>query len=477
MPAHDAGRRARSVIGTPGRPLDAKTRAFMEERFGCDFSAVRVHTDDAAASSANAINADAYTVGRDVIFAPGQYSPSTPSGQRLIAHELAHVVQQGGRAASGAGFAIGTPRSRLELAADKAAELATTAGPPAVASTAALSAGPVERLIQRQPAPAPQPETATGQKQGATPAPPTEKVEEPALPKAPLELWDRVEPVVDTELGFAWEDLGRAAIRQTNKQIQDFFGRFDRSATADQTFSDIINIAAGGGGNALADQLSPYAQLSGGIGGAVAQAVQVLLAHTLNTNEVGEAKSKAQEKAEDIEAEEFTHASAEFMVFEEAAIAGIEQEFDSWWQWFSGYGSHGPSEASEADKKVAVDIWRSRVRQEYSLNSDLAKGVLQDLEQAVDKILAPIEAPLRRKLRERRLNVGALTGGVTGALIGTALGAGLSRGSVFWGFFGGVAGFIAGEALGTAGAAIANWYAERKPPEPPETRRKTREQA
>ncbi len=83
------------VLRAPGQPLDAETRAFMEPRFGHDFSRVRVHTDARAAESARAVNALAYTVGRDVVFGAGQYAPGASAGRRLIAHELAHVVQQG----------------------------------------------------------------------------------------------------------------------------------------------------------------------------------------------------------------------------------------------------------------------------------------------------------------------------------------------------------------------------------------------
>ncbi len=79
-----------------GRPLDASTRAFFEPRFGTDFSHVRVHTDGRAAESAWAVNALAYTVGRDVVFGAGQYAPGASTGQRLLAHELTHVMQQSG---------------------------------------------------------------------------------------------------------------------------------------------------------------------------------------------------------------------------------------------------------------------------------------------------------------------------------------------------------------------------------------------
>lgn len=84
------------VLDSSGQPLDASTRSFMEPRFDHDFSGVRVHTDTRAAESAEAVNAHAYTVGNDVVFAPGQYQPGTESGNAVLAHELSHVVQQDG---------------------------------------------------------------------------------------------------------------------------------------------------------------------------------------------------------------------------------------------------------------------------------------------------------------------------------------------------------------------------------------------
>jgi hypothetical protein len=83
------------VLRSPGRPLEASAREFMEMRFSTDFSHVRVHSDAAAASSARQINALAYTAGHNVVFGAGQYSPHTDKGKALLAHELAHVVQQG----------------------------------------------------------------------------------------------------------------------------------------------------------------------------------------------------------------------------------------------------------------------------------------------------------------------------------------------------------------------------------------------
>lgn len=82
------------VLHSPGQPLDAATRAFMELRFAHDFSQVRVHTDAKAAKSARAVNSLAYTVRHDIIFGAGQYAPSTHRGKKLLVHELTHVMQQ-----------------------------------------------------------------------------------------------------------------------------------------------------------------------------------------------------------------------------------------------------------------------------------------------------------------------------------------------------------------------------------------------
>lgn len=77
-----------------GRPLDARDRAFFEPRLRADLGDVRVHTGDAADRSAESIDANAYTIDRHVVFRAGRYDPSSTGGRRLLAHELAHVIQQ-----------------------------------------------------------------------------------------------------------------------------------------------------------------------------------------------------------------------------------------------------------------------------------------------------------------------------------------------------------------------------------------------
>lgn len=84
----------REAIGAGGQPLDEQTQDFFGSRLGYDLSAVRIHTGGAAAKSARSLNAQAYTLGNDIVFGGGDYAPHSDCGRRLLAHELAHVTQQ-----------------------------------------------------------------------------------------------------------------------------------------------------------------------------------------------------------------------------------------------------------------------------------------------------------------------------------------------------------------------------------------------
>lgn len=130
-------RSVEAVLRSPGQPLDTGTRTFLELRLAHDFSRVRVHADAPAAASALAVQARAYTVGNDVVFGRGEYAPHNPEGRQLLAHELAHVVQQQGAPAT----------SRLELApTDSASEReAETMARTAVAERSHPIAPPQER--------------------------------------------------------------------------------------------------------------------------------------------------------------------------------------------------------------------------------------------------------------------------------------------------------------------------------------------
>ncbi len=98
-----------AALRSPGESMDASTRAYFEPRFGHDFSRVRVHVGAAAERSALDVNAQAYTVGSDIVFGAGRFAPGTLEGRRLLAHELTHVMQQSGIHLTGANKNKGNP--------------------------------------------------------------------------------------------------------------------------------------------------------------------------------------------------------------------------------------------------------------------------------------------------------------------------------------------------------------------------------
>jgi hypothetical protein len=101
----DATTEINNVLSNSGTSLDNDTKDFMESRFGYDFSKVHIHKDERAAKSAQSVNALAYTVGQDIVFAPSQYAPKTREGQKLLAHELTHVLQHETNS-NGAGYRL-----------------------------------------------------------------------------------------------------------------------------------------------------------------------------------------------------------------------------------------------------------------------------------------------------------------------------------------------------------------------------------
>lgn len=128
-----------------GRALDGSARAAFERGFGADLSDVRIHTDAAAAASAEALNAEAYTVGRDIVFGPGRYRPDTADGRALLAHELAHAQQQKTAPAHGGSPSMAPANGDAERDAERAAN-AVMAG-----RTAQVAARDEPASIARQP--------------------------------------------------------------------------------------------------------------------------------------------------------------------------------------------------------------------------------------------------------------------------------------------------------------------------------------
>jgi hypothetical protein len=137
-PVHD-------VIISGGRPLEPDVRVDMEARLGHDFSDVRVHDDSAAAASAKAVNAHAYTVGSNVVFQRDKYDTSTPEGKTTLAHELTHVIQQRSGPVDGTsvpgGIKVSDPSDRFEREASANADR-VMGTPPPVQTVGLSAAGP-----------------------------------------------------------------------------------------------------------------------------------------------------------------------------------------------------------------------------------------------------------------------------------------------------------------------------------------------
>jgi len=150
-PVHDV------VNSGGGSPLDTETRADMEGRFGHDFGDVRVHTDNAAHESAKAVNAQAYTVGSNVVFQRDKYDPSSESGKHMLAHELTHVVQQRSGPVdgtdSGGGVKVSDPSDRFEREAVANADRLMSAPAPVSASGPAVQRVEDTAAVQREEAP------------------------------------------------------------------------------------------------------------------------------------------------------------------------------------------------------------------------------------------------------------------------------------------------------------------------------------
>lgn len=131
-----------------GAPLDRDTRGFMESRFGADFGDVRVHTDGKAGESAQSVQAHAYTVGNDIVFQSGKYAKSE-SGQRTLAHELTHVIQQRSGPVAGtpapSGIKISHPSDSFEQAAESNADRVMSSNAITASMPSAAGPAPVQR--------------------------------------------------------------------------------------------------------------------------------------------------------------------------------------------------------------------------------------------------------------------------------------------------------------------------------------------
>ncbi|MCW3058999.1 MAG: hypothetical protein JWQ02_820 [Capsulimonas sp.] len=191
-----------------GAPLDAETRGFMEPRFGHDFSGVRIHSDAQASRSAEEVSARAYTVGSDIAFRSGEYSPGGSDGKRLLAHELTHVVQQG-----------------------------ATSGPSL--SRAPQTTASSRSVVQRDPT---TPTTATP---SAAPAPTDAKA---VVPKASVS--ETVQAIVVQYQAMFDKQM------EAVKQLEADFGKVDDSSMTDMAIQAGVQFAIGAALGALAERVA-----------------------------------------------------------------------------------------------------------------------------------------------------------------------------------------------------------------------------
>lgn len=135
------------VLRSPGQPLERGVRSFFEQRFGHEFSRVRVHTDERAAASAAAVNARAYTVGSSIVFGSGTYAPGSREGRQLLAHELTHVTQQQDASTAGDLKISNAAEDAEHAAGDTAARIDRGEQAARISSTPRVTA----RMVQRAP--------------------------------------------------------------------------------------------------------------------------------------------------------------------------------------------------------------------------------------------------------------------------------------------------------------------------------------
>ena len=142
------------LASSSGQPLDRDTQALMQDRLGHDFSDVRVHAGSQATESAKSVNAHAYTVGTDIVFQSDRYTPETEPGQKMLAHELTHVVQQKAGPVDGTpapgGISVSHPSDAFEQAAERNAEQAMSEGAAPQSAMATPAAGSLQREAEEE---------------------------------------------------------------------------------------------------------------------------------------------------------------------------------------------------------------------------------------------------------------------------------------------------------------------------------------
>ncbi|MBL8620105.1 MAG: DUF4157 domain-containing protein [Myxococcales bacterium] len=266
------------AAASTGAPLPVTLQRQFEQSLDADLSRVRLHTGPASREAADAVGARAYTVGQDIHFADGMYQPDDPFGLHLLAHEVAHTVQQDGAApVRQHQLVVSSPQDAAEHEADRAAD-AMVRGEP---TTVARSAG-VSRVVAREPAPAAAPKPDGAKPAGATD---DEKARRPKLEGQSISKG--ILPELGGSIGFTWTDGAVGTLGFTGEKKKDLWKKsynqqiplaagvvgelkgelgVSVGATADATFktaltkadgpraaeTDMLTVSAAGGGSVQA---------------------------------------------------------------------------------------------------------------------------------------------------------------------------------------------------------------------------------
>jgi uncharacterized protein DUF4157 len=426
-----------TALSSEAQPLDNQTRAFMEPRFGHDFSEVRIHVGERSAEAAESVDALAFTTGNDVVFGARQYAPGTENGQQLIAHELAHVVQQGDAPAatisSPQTLSVSDPSDLDERWADQMATQVMTAAPGDVLESEGLlvsqSDGVAASIHRQAVGDAAPPQNANTQVQD-----PQAAVQDEAKPD---DVWDQIKTRAIPELLIKLQEIGRAAGSQTKTQINELFQPYEDSLESDQTFLEIAGIGLGGAGNV------PQGAAMGGVAGAVAEGTKVAMNHIMDLKSVGKAKERASTSIDEIVMGRLTSDSGTYREFEATALNELRADFDIFWANLSSAERRPTSLAVILLKEGLPD----KVRSKYGVQSSNAQTALGSVRAAVAGQLVPVKSELERLKDSQvwhRAGAGALGGAAIGGLIGTAIapGVGTLIGAGVGAVVGGVAGLL-----------------------------------
>ncbi|MBZ5681020.1 MAG: DUF4157 domain-containing protein [Acidobacteriia bacterium] len=453
-----------------GQSLESGVRRKMESAFGTDFSSVRVHTDAEANQLNQAVNALAFTTGQDIFFRDGLYQPSSSSGQELLAHELTHVVQQGGKKVQGK-LVVGTPDDQYEQEADLVAKSVMNASE-APAAQESKPPRPGNRVQRQQATPAGG--TGASQATAASPAPATQQPSATDVASNyEADALEFFETNMSTEMRTAaaveGAALGRHASSTAGDQVRQICEPFERDQEIDTAVLNTVFALVGGGASIAEGGTSGTsdnaASRQANVGSRIVRAglgvVQVWLPTLAGYRTVGSLKDAAIRELGEAAASGGETGSAQFQDYENVVMNVLRSDWQDEINRVKRNIQTDPNPQSIASIgrfywPIQRGTYLDRLRRQYGSQSSYSGSMVN----AILGMLHPRLEQLRHHLqeakdhRERVQGWGAIGGGIAG---GAAIGAGIG----VWGFGvgaipGAVVGGIVGGVLGL-GAAIKIW--------------------